>query len=214
MNQMNDPATGDQPWAAVLTYWCEGVYGSRSVIYQMRPEKYVREAAENLAQYSSTLVEHYAEYINCADLDVLHESFGSGAYPDDGWGCTEVLGLLERLPVIAVEEYQETHCPEIRSSRWYNELIGFLNDSFPDEDGTWISLEGSLQEFLRGFLDFEASAFKDITFLSDAQARSLGRLEVLSRLSWITTVPRERWQAFHQLVSEFNERNADIGSLG
>lgn len=72
-------------WAAVVTCWCDGVYGYRWIVYPGQPERYVRQIAEELSQWMSNLVEHYAEDVNCAELDLLHESFGSGPYSEDDW---------------------------------------------------------------------------------------------------------------------------------
>ena len=202
--------TDPERWAAVTTYWCTGVYGYRWIVYPGQPERYVRQIAEELSQWMSNLVEHHAEYVNCAELDLLHESFGSGPYSEDEWGWMAVCDLLERLPDIAIAEYRESNSPAIGSSSWYPQLIEFLNDTFPDGDGVWLNFEGPLSEFLPTLLDFEAKGFKELGDLSASRASWLGRLAVLSRLSWHPSVPKERWRALNQLVTEFNDRYSEI----
>jgi hypothetical protein len=193
-----------EPWAGLLTYWHEGVYDYQRIVYSTHPERYVREIAEVLSQSTSTLVEYYAEYVNYAELELIHESFGTGSYPDNGLSWLDVSDLLKRLPDIAVVEYRESGSRATESSVWYTHLIEFLNDTFPYDDGVWLNFEGPLSVFLPALLDFEAKGFKEISFLSDSGAIWLGRLAVLSRLSWGPGVPRERWQALHQLVKGFN----------
>jgi hypothetical protein len=77
--------TDIEPLAAVVTYWCEGISRRRWIVYSGQPEQYVQLVAEDLSKYMELLVQHYAEYENVADLDLLHESFGTGPYPEDGW---------------------------------------------------------------------------------------------------------------------------------
>ena len=74
-----------------------------------------------------------------------------------GWLCAI---LLKRLPDIAIAEYRESNSPAVGSSFWYSQLIEFLNDTFPDDDGVWLNFEGPLSEFLLTLLDFEAKGFQ------------------------------------------------------
>jgi hypothetical protein len=173
----------------------------------------VRHVAEDLSQSVGILAEHYAEDVNFAELELLHKSFCTGSYPDDGWDWLNVCDLLKHLPDIAVAEYRESGSHATESSFWYTQFIGFLNDTFPEDDGVWLNFEGPLNEFLSALLDFEAKGFKEIGLLSDPHANWLGRLAVLSRLSWGPSVPRERWQALHRLVKEFNNRYSEVHSL-
>jgi hypothetical protein len=96
-----------QPWAAVVTYRCEGIYDYRRIVYSRQPEQYVQLVAEDLAKGMELLIEHYAEEVNVADLALLHESFGTGPYPPDGWGWLDVCDVLRRLAAVAVAEYRE-----------------------------------------------------------------------------------------------------------
>lgn len=200
-------------WAAVVTCWCDGVYGHRWIVYPEQPEQYVRQVAEDLSEWTLLLVEHYAEAVNLAELDLLHESFGSGPYLEDEWDWMTVCDLLKRLPDIAVAKYRENNSPAVGDSFWYSQLIGFLNDTFPDNDGVWLNFEGPLSEFLPTLLDFEAKGFKEVGDLSDSRASWLGRLAVLSRLSWHPSVPQERLRAFNRLVTEFNDHYSESFSL-
>jgi len=68
-------------------------------------------------------------------------------------------------------------------------------------------------EFLSVLLDFEASGVKEVNQLSEPHANWLGRPAVLSTQVWEPSNPRERWQALHRLVEEFNDRYAEIYSL-
>jgi hypothetical protein len=214
--------TDIEPWAAVLTFWCEGISGYRRIVYSWQPEQYVQHMAEDLAKGMQLLVEHYAEEVNGADLALLHESFGTGPYPEGGWSWWDVCDVLKRLPAIAVAEYRESGSPTTESSLWYSQLIEFLNDTFPSNAGVWINGErpmagrGVVQSdgFLSMLLDFEVSGVQDVSQLSDLHAHWLGRLAVLSRQVWEPSTPREQWQALHRLVEEFNDRYAEIGSLG
>jgi hypothetical protein len=213
--------TDIEPWAAVVTYWCEGISGCRWIVYARQPEHYVQHVAEDISQWMDHLVQHYAEYVNVADLDLLHGSFGTGPYPEDGWSWWDVCDLLKRLPAIAVAEYRDRGSPAIESSVWYTQLIEFLNETFPSDDSVWINFErplagrGVVQSdgFLSGLLDFEASGVKDGSQLSDLHAHWLGRLAVLSRQVWEPSSPREQWQALHRLVEEFNDCYSEIYSL-
>jgi hypothetical protein len=182
----------------------------------------VRQVAEALSQWSDILVRYYAEYVNLSDLTLLHESFGTGPYPEEEWSWRNVCDLLKRLPDIAVAEYRESGSPAVESSFWYTQLMCFLNeDAFPYGDGVWINFEGPIASgrvvqrdgFLSTLLDFEASGVKEVSHLSDPHANWLGRLAVLSRLSWEPPVPQERWQALHRLVEEFNNLYAEFYSL-
>jgi hypothetical protein len=83
--------TDIEPWAAVVTYWCEGIYGYRRIVYARQPEPSVKLVAEALSKGMELLVEHYAEDVNVADLDLLHEAFDTGPYPE-GW--MELVGCL------------------------------------------------------------------------------------------------------------------------
>jgi hypothetical protein len=96
--------TDIEPWGAVVTYWCEGVYRRRWIVYSRHPEHDVQLVAEDLATCLELLVQHDAEYVNVADLDLLHDSFGTGPYPKDGWRGWDVCDVRKRLPAIAVAE--------------------------------------------------------------------------------------------------------------
>jgi len=208
-------------WAAVVTYWCWGISGSRWIIYSAQPEQYVRRVAEDMSQWMRILVEHYAEDVNCADLDLLHESFGTSPYPADGWSWLDVEDLLKRLPDIAVAEYRESDSPATEASFWYTHLMCFLNETFPNGDGIWLNIERPFASglvlqsdgFLSALLHAEASSVKEVYSLSEQHAGWLGRLAVLSKLTWDPPVPREQWQVLHRLVTEFNERYTEIYSL-
>jgi hypothetical protein len=225
-DQVNHCASGVEPidiepWAAVVTYWCEGISGYRRIVYSRQPEQYVQLMAEDLAKGMQLLVEHYAEDVNVADLDLLHESFGTGPYPEDGWSWWDVYDLLKRLPAIAVAEYRESGSPATESSFWYTQLIEFLNETFPSDDGVWMNFErplagrGVVQSngFLSALLDFEVSGVKEVSHLSDLDANWIGRLAVLSRQVWEPSIPREQWQALDRLVEAFNDRYSEIYSL-
>jgi hypothetical protein len=67
------------------------------------------------------LVRRYAEYVNGADLDLLHDSFGTGSDPDDGWRWRDVCDVLKRLPAIAVTASRERGSPATTSSVWYTQ---------------------------------------------------------------------------------------------
>ncbi len=205
--------TDPERWAAVATYWCDGISGHRWIVYPEQPERYVRQIAKDLSEWALLLVEHYAEDVNCAELNLLHESFGTGPYSEDEWDWMAVCDLLKRLPDIAIAEYRESNSPAVGSSFWYSQLIEFLNDTFPDDDGVWLNFEGPLSEFLPTLLDFEAKGFKEVGDLSAPRASWLGRLAVLSRLSWHPSVPKERWRALNQLVTEFNDHYSESFSL-
>jgi hypothetical protein len=166
------------------------------------------------------LVQHHAEDVRVADLDLLHDAFGPGPSSEDGWRWWDVCDLLNRLPAIAVTEYRESGSPATELSVWYTQLIAFLNDTFPSDDGVWINVERPLASrrvlqsdgFLSVLLGFEASGVKEVSHLSDLHASWLGRLAVLSRQVWEPSSPREQWQALHQLVEEFNDRYSDTHS--
>lgn len=170
-------------WAAVVTYWCEGIYGSRWTVYSAQPEPYVRHVAEDLSQWMGILVEHYAEDVNLADLDLLHESFGTGPYPDNGWRWLDVGDVLKRLPDIAVAKYRERGSPATESSFWYTQLVCFLNGIFPYDDGVWLHCERPFASehvlqsdgFLSVLLDFEARGAKEVNRLSESHASWLTR---------------------------------------
>jgi hypothetical protein len=213
--------TGIEPWAAVVTYWCEGIAGRRWIIFSRQPEHYVRLVAEDVARYMELLIEHHAEEVNVANLKLLHESFGTGHYPADGWHWRDVCNVLKRLPAIAVAEYRESSSPATQSCFWYTQLIEFLNDTFPSDDGVWMNFERPLANsrvvqsdvFLSALLNFEACGVKEVGQLSDPQANWLGRLAVLSRQVWEPSTPREQWQALDRLVEAFNDRYSEINSL-
>jgi hypothetical protein len=139
----------------------------------------------------------------------------------DGWSWWDVCDVLRRLPDIAVAEYRERGSPATETSFWHTQLIGFLNDTFPSDDGVWINFERPLARgnvlqtdgFLSVLLAFEASGVKEVSHLSDLDANWLGRLAVLSRQVWEPSSPRELWQALHRLVEEFNDRYSEIYSL-
>jgi hypothetical protein len=167
------------------------------------------------------LVPHYAEYVNGADLDPLHEAFGTGPYPKEGWSWRDVCDVLKRLPAIAVTEYRERGSSATESSFWYTQLIEFLNETFPSDDGVWLNFERPLASrrvaqhdgFLSVLLAFEVNSVKEVSHLSDVHANWLGRLAVLSRQVWKPSSPREQWQALYRLVAEFNDRYSVINSL-
>ena len=146
--------TDPERWAAVATYWCDGISGHRWIVYPEQPEQYVRQIAKDLSEWAILLVEHYAEAVNLAELDLLHEAFGTGPYSEDAWDWMAVCDLLKRLPDIAIAEYRESNSPAVGSSFWYSQLIEFLNDTFPDDDGVWLNFEGPLSEFLPTLLGF------------------------------------------------------------
>jgi hypothetical protein len=185
-------------WSAVVMSWCEGIYRNRWIVCLAQPEQYVRRVAKDVSQSIHILVEHYAEAVNLAGLEDLHASFGTGPYPVDGWSLLNVDDLLERLPDIAVAEYQESGSPAAESSFWYTQLVGFLNETFPDDDGVWINIERPFASrtvlqsdgFLSALLDLEASGVKEVHRLSEQHAGWLGRLAVLSRLTWDPPVPK------------------------
>ena len=213
--------TDIEPWAAVVTYWCKGIAGRRWIVYARQPELYVQLVAEDLSKAMELLVQYYAEDVNVADLKLLHESFGTGPYPADGWRWRDVCNVLRHLPDIAVAEYRESGSPAAASSVWYTQLIAFLNETFPSNDDIWINFERPLARssvvqsdgFLSMLLDFEASGVKEVSQLSDLQANWLGRLAVLSRQLWQPSIPREQWQALDRLVEAFNDRYSEIYSL-
>jgi hypothetical protein len=210
--------TAFEPWAAVVTYWSEGISGRRRIVYARQPEHYVQHIAEDISQWMDHLVQHYAEDVNVADLDLLQESFGTGPYPEDGWRWWDVCDVLKRLPAIAVAEYRERGSPATQSSVWYTQLIEFLNDTFPSDDGVWMNFERPLASrrvvpsdgFLSVLLDVEASGVKEVSHLSDPHANWLGPLAVLSGQVWEPSSPREQWQALHRVVEAFNDRSAAI----
>jgi hypothetical protein len=96
------------------------------------------------------------------------KAFGTGPYPKDGWRWWDVCDLLKRLPDIAVAEYRESGSPAMESSCWYTELIEFLNETFPADDGVWMNFERPLASrrvvqsdgFLSVLLDFEVIGFR------------------------------------------------------
>jgi hypothetical protein len=170
-----------EPWAAVITYWFEGIAGRRWIIHSERPEHYVQQVAEDISKWMDLLLQHQAEYVNVAELELLHESFGTGPYPQNGWSWEDVRDLLKRLPAMAVSEYREGGSPATKSSFWYTELIEFLNETFPSDDGVWINFERPLgsslvapsDRFLAVLLDFEISGVKEVEHLSDLDANWL-----------------------------------------
>src|SRR5262245_48056055 len=128
-------------WASVVTNWCRGIYKSHWIVHPAQPEEYVRRVAEYVSQSMRILVKHYAEEVNLADLEILHESFGTGPYPEHGWSWLDVDDLLKRLPDMAVAEYRESDSPAAESSWWYTQLVCFLNETFSDDGGVWLNIE-------------------------------------------------------------------------
>lgn len=74
-----------EPLLAVLNYKCDGVGSARWIIYDASPEKYIAGVAQRVVDWLKMLVEHYAEDVNLSELDLLHENFGEGEHPEDGW---------------------------------------------------------------------------------------------------------------------------------
>src|SRR5262249_4275326 len=140
--------------------------------------------------------------------EILHESFGTDPYPEDGWSWLDVDDLLKRLPEMAVAEYRESSSPSAESSWWYTQLVCFLNDTFAGDGGVWLNIERPFANrtlpqsdgFLAALLDVEASGVKEVHRLSEQHAGWLGRLAVLSRLTWDPPVSREQSQALFRLV--------------
>jgi hypothetical protein len=173
----------------------------------------VKTVAHELSELAEQLVDHHQEYVTLSELDLLHESFGDGEYPEHGWSYLDVLELLKRLPALAESEFGETRCPAICECYWYTQLLGFLNDVFPRDDGVWVNFEGPMEVFLQELLPFETGKFNDIHQVTEPDAIRLGRLAVLSRLLWNAAAPVERWEALHRFVEDFNERNSEINTL-
>ena len=147
------------------------------------------EVADAIRGWGELLVEHHREFINLSELDGLHEMFGDGDYPPDGWSSTEVMALLTRLPQIACEEFDKCGSADIQKTKWYRALIGFLNDTFPSDDGVWIDFEGELCDFLPQLLNQESGTRRNIAQLSDSDAIWLGHRAVLAAQSWSAHVP-------------------------
>ena len=57
------------------------------------------------------LVEHYWDEVSSADLDLLHENYGDGEYPEDGWGWDDVTGLVASVPVISARAVRAIRQP-------------------------------------------------------------------------------------------------------
>lgn len=203
------------PRATLITYWCEGVYGYRKIIHGSSAETYVKDVAETISRGIQELVRHHGGDVTASELDILQEDYGNQteSEPDNLWDYENVLELLKTLPAIALTEYTETGALGVAVSDWYQRLIGFLNDQFPHGDAVWVNFEGSLGEFLSELINFEAQGCKSIERLSDASAIWLGKVAVLSQLSWQGEVSREQHQALFKVVKEFNDDNAEIYSL-
>jgi hypothetical protein len=208
------PESAEHSRAAMLTYWSDGVYGYRWISLEKDPASLVARVAQELAEAAVPLVEHYAEAVNSAQLELLHEHWGEGDYPADGWGVEDVLDALKRVPRIAADEFKRTGAPSIKASGWYSQGFDFLNDSvFPRGDGVWVDFEGTLGQFLSDLLRFEAEGCKTIDRLTDEQAIWLGKVAALSRLSWADVPPPEQWRALHEAIEKFNQDHTEISSL-
>jgi hypothetical protein len=201
------------PLAGMWTYWCDGVYGYRLIVWEKGAETYLRNMAEGLAKAMAALVEHHAEYIHCAEPEALEGCWPEEVDPETGGSFEDVLQALKGIPEQAVQEYRETGSHLVRESQWYRTFFGSLNDIFPDPDGVWVNFEGELGPFLTGLLDFEAQGYKTIGQLTDLGAAWLGKLTVLSRLSWTEDTPPEQWRVLHKLLGEWNEDNENLSSL-
>lgn len=195
----------NQPRAALLTSRCDGVFSYNWIVCEREPGKYVRRVADELAQAAATLVEHRAEYVNCAELETMHESLCEGDYPEGGWDFDDVIQAVKKAPELAVTEYQQTGSPSIQESLWYANLFGFLNDIFPGNDGVWVNFDGPLGPFLCELLRFEAEKYEAIDQLTNVRAVWLGKVAVLSSLSWGGDVSSDQWHAFHTAVKEWDK---------
>lgn len=200
--------------AALLTYWCKGVYGYRWVVLENHPEHYVRRVAREISEALAPLVEHHSEYVNLSELELLHESFGDGDYPEDGWSLADVLALLRRLPDLAANEFRQSCSLALSDSSWYRVLVGFLNDVLPGDDGVWINIEGPLVRFMPALLRIEVEGFRQIKDLSDASATWIGKLAVLCHLSEQRGLSQDDMKALYSLVGQFNEESSQVNLLG
>ena len=188
--------TQSRPWATLFTWNMDGVYQYSWISWGTNPLTFVPYVAAEVAEALIRIVEHHAEAVNCADLDWLHESYGSGEYPEDGWGWSEVCELLRALPEVARQEVHETFSPAILESSWYD-LIDDVNYLLPDGDGVWASLDAPLPSFLNQLLGDDYSD----------QMGSDWRVAVarLSQIPWDGPVPKERWRELSVLFAEYPE---------
>ncbi|MBS0265604.1 MAG: hypothetical protein JSS02_26965 [Planctomycetes bacterium] len=200
--------TDRRAFAALISYSSVGIDEYRLLVLEHSAESFVQQVADSLATSLRILVEHHAEFVNLAELELLHEYFGTGDYPADGWSWLDVEKyVLAFLPRIALQELADTPCTSVREMSWYSALSQFQDNAFPDQDGAWIDIDGPLETFLPQFLELELRETYDISQLSEARAAEIGRLAMLSRLSWSGEVPNGQWAALTDLFQKFNQRN-------
>lgn len=200
---MNTPSMTE--WAALITYRNEGMYGCRWIIHGCGDEEYVADVASGIATAISPLVDHHAEYVNASELELLHEAYGDGEYPESGWDCDDVQSLLRSLPDIALAEYEKTKESAITETNWYRNLINFLNSEFPFGDGVWINFEGTPESFLANLVEVEVERYSTFDQFTEAAAKWLGSTLILSKLPWNGDVSAEQHWAFCNVINEFNE---------
>ena len=191
-------------WVALLAW--EGVGSMRTIHWSPDAESHVNVVSSDLAEGLRVLVEHYTEDVNLGELENVHENYGEGPYPPDGWDFGDVLRLLERLPALAAEEYAAGGNPTVKTCRWYLNLVTYLNELFPDGSGAWVMAEGPIPEGLLAIRDAVARWLADLPGPDDPRVGWLGRWSILSQ--WTPPLPARRVQALHALIDEFNEANA------
>jgi hypothetical protein len=189
---------------ALLNYSMADVGSSQWIVYGTDPVKHVLDVASSLVGPAISLVEHHAEEVNCAELDLLHENYGESDYPADGWSWQDITKLLTHLPEIAVAQYEQSGIPWVKNAHWFTDLLGFLNDIMPPESGVWLNMEDTIGKVLPALVISEAKAVQFYK-MSDDFAKWLGRLVVVSQWDWTKEITKSDRSALGQLIQMFND---------
>ena len=197
-------------WVALMAWESNDVGSTRTILWSPDAPSHVRAVSQELAQGLRVLVEEYTEDVNLGELENLHERYGVGPYPQEGWSFSEVLSLLERLPALAAEEYASGGNPTIKTCGWYCNLVEYLNDLFPDGNGAWVMAEGPIPDGLEATRYAVASWFPQGPRPDDPLMAWLGQWAVLCRQCWTPPLPPGRSSTLHQLINEFNDLNAFV----
>ena len=193
--------------AALIEYCQTGVCNHRVVCTGESSLALFRCMGETILDGVKSLVQaHYEEITLAGGLEELHESYGEGPYPEDGWSAEDVFAAFERQTAAKSQQLAEDSDADLDGS--WMELLDWLNGVFDQaDDCIQITMLHRVPEFTKELLAWAGSLYLPVGTwpLDDTAARWLARLAVISQANAAQWQKKDVVQEFHALVREFED---------
>lgn len=172
-------------YRAALVEWSQMSIGHcRNIHVAVNSYELFSAVSQEVKSCVRLFVDHYWEHLNLADLEALHEQFGEGVYPEEGWSYEDVIKCLNCLIQKRQDELAQGSGNESILGDWY-ELVECLNSYWENDSYLMIPVENTFPDFIEGWFEREVSRHTYRTErgnpmpISDEEAQLLGRLALL-----------------------------------